>query len=113
MLFFLVDLAYNFDNYDFVTTDDRRVSYDFDSVMHYDKTAFRYENAKRCYLSCKTHTHTYIFIIYISPYSIDGNSTIITRDPAFQDVIGQRSGFSVGDVTKLSRMYDCCKFICH
>lgn len=73
------ELAYNFDNYGFNETDDRRVSYDFDSVMHYDKTAF----------------------------SIDGNSTIITRDPEFQDVIGQRSGFSVGDVTKLSRMYGC------
>lgn len=57
-----------------------------------------------------TLTQTIHFSKHISLCSIDGNATIITRDPAFQDVIGQRSGFSVGDVTKLSRMYECCEY---
>lgn len=69
----------NFVKYDFNTTDDRRVPYDFNSVMHYDKTAF----------------------------SSDGNVTIQTFDPYFENVIGQRSTFSEGDVTKIQRMYGC------
>nr|XP_039248599.1 meprin A subunit beta-like [Styela clava] len=73
------DMAYNFNNYPYNETDNRRVAYDFDSVMHYGKTAF----------------------------TEDGNITIRTRDPKFQDVIGQRSTFSPGDVTKIKRMYDC------
>nr|XP_039258477.1 meprin A subunit beta-like [Styela clava] len=69
----------NFNNYDYTEIDNRRIAYDFDSVMHYGKTAF----------------------------TKNGNNTIRTRDPKFQDVIGQQSTFSPGDVIKINRMYDC------
>lgn len=57
------------------------VSYDYLSVMHYSKTAFSNGNG----------------------------STIITKDPAFQDVIGQTLEMSPSDVLELNRLYECSK----
>lgn len=51
--------------------------YDFLSVMHYGPRAF----------------------------STNGEDTIQTLDPAFQDQIGQREGLSAGDVQRLNAMY--------
>jgi len=69
----------NFVKYDYKTVDDRRVPYDYESVMHYDDSGF----------------------------SNNGEKTILTRDPAFQGVIGQRRTFSIGDVDMINRMYPC------
>uniref|UniRef100_H3C1D0 Metalloendopeptidase n=1 Tax=Tetraodon nigroviridis TaxID=99883 RepID=H3C1D0_TETNG len=55
------------------------VPYDYLSVMHYGKNAF--SNG-------------------IGP-------TIVTKDPAFQDVIGQRLEMSPSDVLELNRLYNC------
>ncbi|XP_077432259.1 meprin A subunit beta-like isoform X2 [Vanacampus margaritifer] len=55
------------------------VPYDYMSVMHYGKDAFSNGNG----------------------------STIITKDAAFQDVIGQRLGMSRRDVQELNLLYNC------
>ncbi|XP_069559845.1 meprin A subunit beta-like [Brachyistius frenatus] len=55
------------------------VPYDYWSVMHYDKNAFANGNG----------------------------STIITKDPKFQDVIGQRMEVSPRDVLELNLLYKC------
>ncbi|XP_043849671.1 meprin A subunit beta-like [Dromiciops gliroides] len=55
------------------------VPYDYISVMHYPKTAFQ----------------------------IKKEPTIITRNPDFMDIIGQRMDFSDYDIEKLSRRYNC------
>ncbi|XP_027133003.1 meprin A subunit beta, partial [Larimichthys crocea] len=55
------------------------VPYDYWSVMHYGKNAFSNGNG----------------------------STIITKDPKFQDVIGQRKEMSPSDVLELNRLYKC------
>ncbi|XP_041650196.1 meprin A subunit beta-like [Cheilinus undulatus] len=55
------------------------VSYDYLSVMHYGKDFFTNGNG----------------------------STIITKDPAFQEVIGQRFGMSPSDVLELNLRYGC------
>ncbi|CAK8678189.1 unnamed protein product [Clavelina lepadiformis] len=73
------DKVYNFDKYTYDDVDDRRVPYDYNSVMHYGDTSF----------------------------SNNGEKTIVTIDPAFQDVIGQRRTFSEGDVDMINRMYSC------
>lgn len=73
----------NFEALTLEEADDRRVPYDFYSIMHYSKLGF----------------------------TIDGNITIRTRDPQFQDTIGQRGTFSEGDVTKIGRMYGCSNTI--
>ncbi|XP_032323019.1 meprin A subunit beta [Camelus ferus] len=55
------------------------VPYDYNSVMHYSKTAFK-----------------------------NGSEpTIVTRIPDFMDVIGQRMDFSDLDILKLNRLYNC------
>uniref|UniRef100_A0A8D2J3P9 Meprin A subunit n=1 Tax=Varanus komodoensis TaxID=61221 RepID=A0A8D2J3P9_VARKO len=69
----------NFNKYDDKTSDFLNVPYDYTSVMHYSKTAFR-----------------------------NGTEpTIVTNIPAFMDVIGQRMDFSEYDIQKLSRLYNC------
>lgn len=55
------------------------IPYDYGSVMHYSKTSF----------------------------NIGSEPTIVTKIPHFMDVIGQRIGFSPGDLTKLNRLYNC------
>ena len=53
--------------------------YDYNSVMHYGENAFSNGNG----------------------------STIITLQPEFQDVIGQRLEMSPNDVLKINRLYSC------
>jgi len=73
------DKVHNFNTYDYNKVDDRRVPYDYNSVMHYSDSGF----------------------------SNNGEKTIVTRDPKFQDVIGQRRDFSDGDISMLNKMYPC------
>ncbi|XP_034981043.2 meprin A subunit beta [Zootoca vivipara] len=69
----------NFNKYDDKISDFLNVPYDYNSVMHYSKTAFR-----------------------------NGTEpTIVTNIPAFIDVIGQRMDFSEYDIRKLSQLYNC------
>lgn len=58
------------------TTDAQRVPYDFDSVLHYSANAF----------------------------STNGQPTIVSKR-GVQPNMGQRRGFSKGDLLKLNRMY--------
>lgn len=70
---------HNFNTYDDQVSDSLNVPYDYTSVMHYSKTAFR-----------------------------NGTEpTIVTRIPDFMDVIGQRMDFSDYDLLKLNRLYNC------
>jgi len=73
------DKVHNFNTYDYNKIDERRVPYDYNSVMHYSDSGF----------------------------SNNGQKTIVTRDPKFQDVIGQRRDFSDGDISMLNKMYPC------
>ncbi|NWV30318.1 MEP1B protein, partial [Origma solitaria] len=70
---------HNFNKYDDKTSDFLNVPYDYNSVMHYSKTAFRNGT----------------------------ESTILTNIPDFMDVIGQRMDFSEYDLQKLNRLYNC------
>ncbi|XP_053739693.1 meprin A subunit beta [Synchiropus splendidus] len=70
---------HNFNVYDDTTSSALGVPYDYGSMMHYSKNAFR-----------------------------NGTEpTIVTNIPAFSDVIGQRMEFSDSDLLKLSRLYNC------
>ncbi|NWV41129.1 MEP1B protein, partial [Grantiella picta] len=70
---------HNFNKYDDRRSDFLNVPYDYNSVMHYSKTAFR-----------------------------NGTEpTILTNIPDFMDVIGQRMDFSEYDLQKLNRLYNC------
>nr|XP_054596786.1 meprin A subunit beta isoform X1 [Nothobranchius furzeri] len=70
---------HNFNTYNDTTSSSLGVPYDYGSMMHYSKTAFR-----------------------------NGTEpTIVTKIPAFSDVIGQRMEFSDSDLLKLSRLYNC------
>ncbi|XP_030764101.1 zinc metalloproteinase nas-13-like isoform X2 [Sitophilus oryzae] len=69
----------NFDKADSSTTTGYGVPYDFRSVMHYSGTAF----------------------------STNGKPTIIPKDSSKTEKMGQREGFSKGDITKLNQMYKC------
>eukprot|EP00063_Salmo_salar_P082205 XP_014057040.1 PREDICTED: meprin A subunit beta-like [Salmo salar] len=69
----------NFNKYSENDTTTLGTPYDYYSVMHYSKDAFTNGNG----------------------------STIITKQPEFQEVIGQRLEMSSNDVLKLNRMYSC------
>ena len=65
-----------------IRTTDTNTPYDYFSVMHYSKNAFTNGNG----------------------------STIITKLPEFQDVIGQRLDMSHYDVEELNKFYGCSKY---
>ncbi|KAJ8272787.1 hypothetical protein GJAV_G00093440 [Gymnothorax javanicus] len=70
---------HNFNTYNDTTSSALNVPYDYGSMMHYSKNAFR-----------------------------NGTEpTIVTKIPAFMDVIGQRMEFSDNDLLKLNRLYNC------
>jgi hypothetical protein len=68
---------HNFNKYSSDVTDTLGLPYDYNSVMHYSKTAF----------------------------SINGLPTIITKDP--NAWIGQRNGLSAIDIQEIRRYYNC------
>uniref|UniRef100_A0A3Q4H5R6 Metalloendopeptidase n=1 Tax=Neolamprologus brichardi TaxID=32507 RepID=A0A3Q4H5R6_NEOBR len=71
--------GHNFNTYDDTTSSSLGVPYDYSSMMHYSKTAFQ-----------------------------NGTEpTIVTKIPAFSDIIGQRMEFSDSDLLKLNRLYNC------
>ncbi|KAF6716609.1 Meprin A subunit beta [Oryzias melastigma] len=70
---------HNFDKVGSDVSTTHGTPYDYMSVMHYNKDAFTNENG----------------------------STIITKDPKFQNVIGQRLEMSYYDVQELNRLYNC------
>jgi len=70
---------HNFKKYDNTIINHYGLPYDFDSVMHYEGTAFSEEN----------------------------RLTIKTKDPSKQNIIGQRKGASEGDLRIVKKMYSC------
>ncbi|CAH1382705.1 hypothetical protein MTP99_006687 [Tenebrio molitor] len=69
----------NFNKADKGSTDGFGVPYDYRSVMHYSPSAF----------------------------SVNGQSTIIPKDSSKNVKMGQRDGFSKGDIMKINAMYGC------
>ncbi|KAJ8916685.1 hypothetical protein NQ315_000330 [Exocentrus adspersus] len=69
----------NFDKAEKGSTNGYGVNYDYRSVMHYSSKAF----------------------------SANGQPTLIPKDKRYVDRIGQRDGFSRGDITKINAMYNC------
>ncbi len=72
-------LLHNFIKYPRTTVDTFGLPYDYSSVMHYGSRAF----------------------------SANGDITIRTRDPSYQNVIGNRRGLSFYDVMTANKMYQC------
>ncbi|XP_018571917.1 zinc metalloproteinase nas-1 [Anoplophora glabripennis] len=69
----------NFDKAEKDKTSGFGVNYDYRSVMHYSSKAF----------------------------SSNGQPTLVPKDKRFMEKIGQRDGFSRGDITKINAMYNC------
>ncbi|XP_064646447.1 zinc metalloproteinase nas-8-like [Lineus longissimus] len=69
----------NFQRFGDEVVDSLNVEYDYNSVMHYGGRTF----------------------------SNNGKETIITRDPKYQNVIGQRMGLSFRDIKLANLMYSC------
>ncbi|XP_058250702.1 meprin A subunit beta [Hemibagrus wyckioides] len=72
---------HNFNKYDDTISSSLNVPYDYGSMMHYSKNAF----------------------------SNGTEPTIVTKIPAFSNVIGQRMEFSDSDLLKLNRLYNCTR----
>jgi len=69
-------MSFNFNKKSYSQVDSLNTPYDYDSMMHYGKTAFG-----------------------------NGRVTIITKDKRYQDRIGQRRGFSKVDIQQINKMY--------
>jgi len=72
------NMRFNFNKHTTQTIDSLGTPYDFASMMHYGSTAFG-----------------------------NGRTTIQTIRSANQRLIGQRNGFSDGDVVQINKMYNC------
>lgn len=79
-----VGREFNFETAPKDQSTDNGVPYDYWSVMHYGKNAFSNGNG----------------------------STIVTKDPKFQDIIGQTYGISPKDNLELNRLYKCSECCC-
>uniref|UniRef100_A0A0B7A8H7 Metalloendopeptidase n=1 Tax=Arion vulgaris TaxID=1028688 RepID=A0A0B7A8H7_9EUPU len=75
------NLNHNFQKYPYSAVSTYKVPYDYTSIMHYGGRAF----------------------------SGNGQYTIRTRNPAFQEVIGNREGLSFNDIKLANIMYSCNK----
>ena len=71
-------MEHNFRKQSASNIDSMNVPYDYESVMHYGKTAFGY-----------------------------GKITIQTKDASKQNVIGNRRGFSNYDIQQMNLLYKC------
>ena len=71
-------MEFNFQKQPTSNVDSMNVPYDYESMMHYGKTAFG-----------------------------SGKITIKTKDPSKQDVIGNRKGFSIYDILQMNLLYRC------
>ena len=71
-------MEYNFRKQSASNIDSMNVPYDYESVMHYGKTAFG-----------------------------SGKITIQTKDASKQNVIGNRRGFSNYDIQQMNLLYKC------
>ena len=71
-------MDYNFRKQSSSNIDSMNSPYDYESVMHYGKTAFG-----------------------------SGKITIQTKDASKQNVIGNRQGFSQEDVNQMNALYKC------
>ena len=70
----------------------------------------QFEKKKEIYLLRKAKDKNILKLLWIFfTNSINGQPTIVTKDPAFQYVIGQRRTFSEGDVKMINTMYPCGK----
>uniref|UniRef100_A0A8C4QPQ7 Metalloendopeptidase n=1 Tax=Eptatretus burgeri TaxID=7764 RepID=A0A8C4QPQ7_EPTBU len=78
------DRLINFEKNTLHESDSLNVSYDYLSVMHYNSKAFQ---------------------------KAPGLNTIITKDPHFMDIIGQRLDISELDRVQLNRMYSCSELL--
>ncbi|XP_065648147.1 low choriolytic enzyme isoform X2 [Hydra vulgaris] len=72
------DMRFNFDKFDRNRINSLGFPYDYESMMHYDQTAFG-----------------------------SGRVTIRTKDPSKQNLIGNRQGFSEIDKQQINAMYNC------
>jgi len=72
-------MRYNFDKYTEEYLDDQGVAYDYSSIMQYGKTAF----------------------------SSNGQMTIKTKDPEWQEKIGNSQNLAFSDVKIVNEMYKC------
>ncbi|KAK2860121.1 hypothetical protein Q7C36_004287 [Tachysurus vachellii] len=73
--------GHNFNKYNDTISSSLNVPYDYGSMMHYSMNAF----------------------------SNGTGPTIVTKIPAFSNVIGQRMEFSNSDLLKLNRLYNCTR----
>merc|ERR1719153_745953 len=56
------------------------------------------------------HPYDYLSVMHYGQYAFgNGKVTIRTKDPAFQDKIGQRDGFSKEDISQINDLYKCFK----
>ena len=71
----------NFDRLPVDLVDTLGLQYDYESIMHYSRTAF----------------------------SFNGQPTVLPKRDPFAN-LGQRDGFSHGDIEKINRLYRCGRF---
>jgi hypothetical protein len=71
---------FNFEKFNDTTVSMLGIPYDYMSLMHYKQFAFAIDHTK---------------------------PTIITRNPYYQDLIGQNKELSAWDIQRINRMYNC------
>ncbi|XP_055019439.1 meprin A subunit beta-like, partial [Boleophthalmus pectinirostris] len=86
---------------------DEHVTIQFQNIIEGYETNFEKQSEK--YTTSHGVPYDYMSVMHYGPFAFsNGNgSTITTKDPAFQDIIGQRLEMSSSDVKELNLLYKC------
>ncbi|KAF7648700.1 hypothetical protein LDENG_00152980 [Lucifuga dentata] len=97
-----------YDRDDYVTTVFENIMEEVGSII-LTKFHKKYKAPKESCMECRSPVGVYFSVMHYgqNDFSNGNGSTIITNDPKYQDVIGQRLEVSPSDVLKLNRLYEC------
>jgi len=87
---------------------DSYVKINFKNVKPVDGKPMHYNFHKEFQINSRGHKYDYLSVMHYTKTAFgDGDVTIVTLDPAYQDKIGQRNGLSDGDVEQINGVF--CK----
>lgn len=89
---------------------DNYVTLHYENMKNDIRTKKQFKKVPRDLFSTFGLPYDYTSVMHYGEYEGSGvfwGKTISTKDPKYQEVIGQRDGVSIGDIFMINKMYEC------